>query len=80
MKFLDSYINKIITFYYIIENDASDFNEALNLMELGFSNEHYAFYLNSDIENNIPTKKLSLNHPSSKIRPKYILGFLDGYV
>lgn len=27
MKFLDSYINKIITFYYIIENDASDFNE-----------------------------------------------------
>ena len=59
LNFYNVYMNKIITYYYVIEN-----NDVLNLMELGFyyygrKTQEYE----GDIENNIRPIYLSLRHP-----------------
>jgi hypothetical protein len=59
LNFYNVYMNKIITYYYVIEN-----NDVLNLMELGFY--YYGRKtqeLEGDIENNIRPSHLSLRHP-----------------
>lgn len=80
LNFYNRYINKVITLYYILESidglvKNNLFNEALNLMELGFGEKHSScleptspgetrrHWIDDetrDIENNKP---LSLIHP-----------------
>ena len=59
LNFYNAYMNKIITYYYVID--------VLNLMELGYYRnlveEEEEEESESDIENNIRPKQLSLKHP-----------------
>jgi hypothetical protein len=75
MKILNFYMKKVITIYYILESIKKNnlFNEALNLMELGFGEYmespgqkqtcHWIDDDTCDIENNKPLETLSLIHP-----------------
>ena len=67
-------MNKVITLYYIIGNAhlMIRIDESLNLMELGLcqpnfgqlnTEEQQAFYMDQDIENNLPLEPLSIIHP-----------------
>jgi hypothetical protein len=63
LNFYNVYMNKIITFYYVIEN-----NDVLNLMELGYYAYGRKLIMEAesddpDIENNIRPKQLSIIHP-----------------
>jgi hypothetical protein len=74
LNFYSYYVNKIITFYYIIGSgnghikydNVARFNEAINLMELGFGPRYRRARVNvEEIEVDIesPLPKLTLIHP-----------------
>lgn len=75
LNFYSFYINKIITFYYIIGTGNSGhlrydnftrFNEAINLMELGFGSRRAIAVVTPvaiEVDIEMPLPKLTLIHP-----------------
>ena len=71
LNFYNTYMNNIITSYYVIGSGSYVTNETLNYMELGilYGNlkrkvpESWYEESERDIENNMPYERLSLIHP-----------------